>query len=145
MFHPSTRISPAVGMSAGIFDRREQVIGLPNIRQQIIVHVRKVSMIARNEIQGNAVRRHNNTVRAMFTRPVQLPDQGDLVKLIVPIQILYPVQSASHAFTCFRMMVHHRSEEHTSELQSLLRITYAVFSLKKKTNQSRAKLLHTPP
>src|SRR3546814_3481426 len=28
---------------------------------------------------------------------------------------------------------HARSEEHTSELQSLMRITYAVFSLKKKT------------
>src|SRR3546814_7577698 len=27
----------------------------------------------------------------------------------------------------------HRSEEHTSELQSLLRISYAVFCLKKKT------------
>src|SRR3546814_9118692 len=27
-----------------------------------------------------------------------------------------------------------RSEEHTSELQSLMRITYAVFCLKKKTN-----------
>src|SRR3546814_6205365 len=28
-----------------------------------------------------------------------------------------------------------RSEEHTSELQSLMRITYAVFCLKKKTQQ----------
>src|SRR3546814_9328107 len=28
---------------------------------------------------------------------------------------------------------HQRSEEHTSELQSLMRITYAVFCLKKKT------------
>src|SRR3546814_5838522 len=30
----------------------------------------------------------------------------------------------------------HRSEEHTSELQSLMRISYAVFCLKKKTTQS---------
>src|SRR3546814_7145092 len=29
-----------------------------------------------------------------------------------------------------------RSEEHTSELQSLMRISYAVFSLKKKNTQS---------
>src|SRR3546814_10786563 len=29
--------------------------------------------------------------------------------------------------------VHSRSEEHTSELQSLMRISYAVFCLKKKT------------
>src|SRR3546814_5047335 len=31
---------------------------------------------------------------------------------------------------------HERSEEHTSELQSLMRISYAVFCLKKKTRQS---------
>src|SRR3546814_10233314 len=30
-----------------------------------------------------------------------------------------------------------RSEEHTSELQSLMRISYAVFCLKKKTQQHR--------
>src|SRR3546814_9743231 len=29
----------------------------------------------------------------------------------------------------------HRSEEHTSELQSLMRISYAVFCLKKKNNK----------
>src|SRR3546814_10567530 len=31
----------------------------------------------------------------------------------------------------------HRSEEHTSELQSLMRISYAVFCLKKKKTTSR--------
>src|SRR3546814_6990694 len=30
-----------------------------------------------------------------------------------------------------------RSEEHTSELQSLMRISYAVFCLKKKTNSKK--------
>src|SRR3546814_1582306 len=34
-----------------------------------------------------------------------------------------------------------RSEEHTSELQSLMRISYAVFCLKKKNNQPN--ILHT--
>src|SRR3546814_10801636 len=32
---------------------------------------------------------------------------------------------------------HHRSEEHTSELQSLMRISYAVFCLKKKNNTTK--------
>src|SRR3546814_1401983 len=32
-----------------------------------------------------------------------------------------------------------RSEEHTSELQSLMRISYAVFCLKKKTQKKRHK------
>src|SRR3546814_4277374 len=31
----------------------------------------------------------------------------------------------------------HRSEEHTSELQSLMRISYAVFCLKKQKNKKR--------
>src|SRR3546814_9786417 len=36
--------------------------------------------------------------------------------------------------TCAREADEKRSEEHTSELQSLMRISYAVFCLKKKTN-----------
>src|SRR3546814_1759692 len=42
----------------------------------------------------------------------------------------------------------HRSEEHTSELQSLMRISYAVFCLKKKTQQQYSSMpvtLLTPP
>src|SRR3546814_2811698 len=35
-----------------------------------------------------------------------------------------------------------RSEEHTSELQSLMRISYAVFCLKKKINLTHPCLLH---
>src|SRR3546814_9640809 len=36
-----------------------------------------------------------------------------------------------------------RSEEHTSELQSLMRISYAVFCLKKKTNTQNPKRAKT--
>src|SRR3546814_2284739 len=39
-----------------------------------------------------------------------------------------PVAGSGHA----RLQVQRRSEEHTSELQSLMRISYAVFCLKKK-------------
>src|SRR3546814_6904762 len=35
-----------------------------------------------------------------------------------------------------------RSEEHTSELQSLMRISYAVFCLKKKTNIKTITYIH---
>src|SRR3546814_10809382 len=37
-----------------------------------------------------------------------------------------------------------RSEEHTSELQSLMRISYAVFCLKKK-NKEHTKIIHNTP
>src|SRR3546814_5026017 len=36
-----------------------------------------------------------------------------------------------------------RSEEHTSELQSLMRISYAVFCLKKKKQTTKINKLHT--
>src|SRR3546814_6204080 len=35
-----------------------------------------------------------------------------------------------------------RSEEHTSELQSLMRISYAVFCLKKKNNHKQKTCIH---
>src|SRR3546814_3281561 len=38
-------------------------------------------------------------------------------------------------FTTVRAPLSGRSEEHTSELQSLMRISYAVFCLKKKNNK----------
>src|SRR3546814_4708582 len=38
------------------------------------------------------------------------------------------------AFSCW-LVISSRSEEHTSELQSLMRISYAVFCLKKNTTQ----------
>src|SRR5213076_3636776 len=37
-----------------------------------------------------------------------------------------------------------RSEEHTSELQSLPTISYAVFCLKKKKNQKKKTSIHQP-
>src|SRR3546814_18791533 len=41
-------------------------------------------------------------------------------------------QNASQRITFAHEYIRHRSEEHTSELQSLMRISYAVFCLKKK-------------
>src|SRR3546814_4206485 len=47
-------------------------------------------------------------------------------------------------FTClllggYRLLFPTRSEEHTSELQSLMRISYAVFCLKKKKDNNQYK------
>src|SRR3546814_2794175 len=41
-----------------------------------------------------------------------------------------------------RELVVHRSEEHTSELQSLMRISYAVFCLKKKKSKKKKNTTH---
>src|SRR3546814_2799882 len=53
-----------------------------------------------------------------------------------PALLLATRQVADALSICFHVgsqaMTPHRSEEHTSELQSLMRISYAVFCLKKK-------------
>src|SRR3546814_2011405 len=61
----------------------------------------------------------------------------------VPI-LLRPVDHRAEFGVIVRHLVHGglslRSEEHTSELQSLMRISYAVFCLKKKKKQTKQQL-----
>src|SRR3546814_7507684 len=64
----------------------------------------------------------------------------------------YKIKGVSHDFPFCRRLIRHpagatnyRSEEHTSELQSLMRISYAVFCLKKKNTphtQKQTKINH---
>src|SRR3546814_9739640 len=49
----------------------------------------------------------------------------------------FPTRRPARARWCWRSR--HRSEEHTSELQSLMRISYAVFCLKKKKKKNKRK------
>src|SRR3546814_1295703 len=72
-----------------------------------------------------------------------------------PVMTIYPRrakrlhgrrQSAVIALTMFMCMtgslkLNLRSEEHTSELQSLMRISYAVFCLKKKKTKQRVNTM----
>src|SRR3546814_9383788 len=63
----------------------------------------------------------------------EFPDGITLV-----ILALYPnliLQQISNTLAVRQIVTHGRSEEHTSELQSLMRIPYAVFCLKKKQRQ----------
>src|SRR3546814_2397623 len=46
------------------------------------------------------------------------------------------VRGGDHELRCAGRLLEPRSEEHTSELQSLMRISYAVFFLKTKNNQT---------
>src|SRR3546814_2434533 len=66
--------------------------------------------------------------------------------------VVQPIRNAFEAFGERPLEVAARSEEHTSELQSLMRISYAVFCLKKKTSltpivnysyYSQHNILHT--
>src|SRR3546814_4170894 len=55
-------------------------------------------------------------------------DVGSGKTVVALLAMLIAVESGAQAALL-------RSEEHTSELQSLMRISYAVFCLKKKTHQ----------
>src|SRR3546814_7276774 len=71
----------------------------------------------------------------------QAPDEivlADTIGVAVPTQVTALI-AATRARIGDRVVLRghfHRSEEHTSELQSLMRISYAVFCLKKKKNKN---------
>src|SRR3546814_2867968 len=67
------------------------------------------------------------------------PSTGDLLKKIC--HSASRMDQLIHSLLAFGRLAPKRSEEHTSELQSLMRISYAVFCLKKK----KKKLKDTYP
>src|SRR3546814_5288785 len=69
--------------------------------------------------------------------PGDLLDTGSVLEAMRDCQHVYHLAGFARAWhrdrkTFHRVNVTGRSEEHTSELQSLMRISYAVFCLKKK-------------
>src|SRR3546814_7891289 len=69
---------------------------------------------------------HGRQVRAVTHH--HPPDLGRVRPAAAPVR---DIQAVHRSAIC-RQGAGHRSEEHTSELQSLMRISYAVFRLKKK-------------
>src|SRR3546814_1087738 len=65
----------------------------------------------------------------------------DLVHLLA-VHLLADQQRGVPRFGDLDLLQHLRSEEHTSELQSLMRISYAVFCLKKK-NKKKLDITYT--
>src|SRR3546814_10564993 len=87
-------------------------------------------------------RRHLSGARAGRHRCDGVLDAGDRPRRRLPSggEVLLPPRLAP-AVRAPRVHVQHgeRSEEHTSELQSLMRNSYAVFCLKKKNNENKHK------
>src|SRR3546814_2430984 len=78
---------------------------------------------------------------AAFLRAVQSPPRGvgatSLAKLAEIAQHAHlPLSRAAESIGLLKQL---RSEEHTSELQSIMRISYAVFCLKKKIKTTRKR------
>src|SRR3546814_2670266 len=77
----------------------------------------------------------NSTTTRLFgvaTRLADLLRRGQSIRRQEVKRLMEEAFSASDATGNWSMRDAYRSEEHTSELQSLMRISYAVFCLKKK-------------
>src|SRR3546814_4858246 len=70
-----------------------------------------------------------------------VPEEGDAIEYLIPKSKVLEVQEGDQVKRG-DALISGRSEEHTSELQSLIRISYAVFCLKKtKTFNNRPQTL----
>src|SRR3546814_2159370 len=74
----------------------------------------------------------SSRLRAIFERLGEVPDPGPEVGMEEPAVDLDTYRTLSDEASALDRERVERSEEHTSELQSLMRISYAVFCLKKK-------------
>src|SRR3546814_5716907 len=69
-----------------------------------------------------------------------MPCAAAVMRTVFPSSVFvmsYPRLVLAVRSVAMEDLFHHRSEEHTSELQSLMRISYAVFCLKKKEKQKQ--------
>src|SRR3546814_8772713 len=69
-------------------------------------------------------------------------NESDLLKCIKSALTQWTPRNLSGTRLSYRPSGGFRSEEHTSELQSLMRISYAVFCLKKKKNTQNTEYKH---
>src|SRR3546814_5056473 len=71
----------------------------------------------------------------LFFLMIRRPPRSTRTDTLFPYTTLFRSTTpceCGRCWPCFSDVDGHRSEEHTSELQSLMRISYAVFCLKKK-------------
>src|SRR3546814_3975049 len=65
------------------------------------------------------------------------PAKDDQIDERIRTKAIRAMNRNTSRFTDSKQAGHDRSEEHTSELQSLMRISYAVFCMKKKKNTKK--------
>src|SRR3546814_8902596 len=101
-----------------------------------------VARKARKAARRRKQRRRRRFLKAVAERTVRLGDDGVAVdRGGVLRQFVRGIGAAQRQYIGLGVAIagrgKGRSEEHTSELQSLMRISYAVFCLKKKTKYSK--------
>src|SRR3546814_2387307 len=69
-----------------------------------------------------------------------LLSSGGIIAPIIPPSLPFIIYGVTTNTSISQLFI--RSEEHTSELQSLMRISYAVFCLKKKNNNKKQVIIY---
>src|SRR3546814_4516581 len=85
--------------------------------------------------QSHGAERTEGSRRVGLVRTLEPASARWHARLLCPALLGQAAAGTHHAGRAERQSLH-RSEEHTSELQSLMRISYAVFCLKKKKNNT---------
>src|SRR3546814_5323842 len=100
-----------------------------------------LSTTYRRELGGlNVALNTTATYNGGYNLDVDFAHQDSYVMLNGSVILSDPSDKLSLRLTVANALNKARSEEHTSELQSLMRISYAVFCLKKKKKKTK---LHT--
>src|SRR3546814_3309631 len=94
-----------------------------------------VNMDSRKRLGGVPVQSSGNAVRPNGDVPVRASGRYMQPSLVF-------ATGAEWTYVNAIDFVQARSEEHTSELQSLMRISYAVFCLKKKKKKNKKRVYH---
>src|SRR3546814_3559855 len=113
----------------GLFDRANELAAywedaahsLKGARH--VIDIRAIGLVAGIELEprpGAPTARAMELFHACFDNGLLVRATGDIIALSPPLIVEKP-------------QIDERSEEHTSELQSIMRISYAVFCLNKKT------------
>src|SRR3546814_2946112 len=90
-------------------------------------------MQARHGTSSQLIMAVSNLIGSCISLMVNFTAAGALVSVLSPLSFIQGVLIAGLGVLSYTLWS--RSEEHTSELQSLMRISYAVFCLKKKKKQ----------
>src|SRR3546814_3108088 len=109
------------------------MVALPTPFAPMMSFIEPGSFEAIEPLYGAAMRRELNEVLAAVPAD-QLAIQWDAALEFAVLEGVFPAPVGDFEALVSRM-VEIRSEEHTSELQSLMRISYAVFCLKKNKKQ----------
>src|SRR3546814_1601228 len=126
-------------LSERLLARGDEVLGYDNLNDYYDPRLKEARLARLTPLQGFSFRRAALEDRAALDAAFADFKPQRVVNLAAQAGVRYSLENP-HAYIDANIV---RSEEHTSELQSLMRISYAVFCLTKKNNHTTPNI--SPP